>query len=399
MQRFLSDIKIVDADNHVVEPYDLWTSRVSTKKWGDLVPHVVWDEGRHGDIWVSGDQFLHPAASDAWSGYDKPPGDERYVPKRWSELKTENWRAEDRLELMNQQGIYAAVLFPMDIAGYGGGKLALIAEKDDELALQLVRAYNDFVVDFSSADHQRYIGLMLLPIWDIDLSIAEMKRSAASGHRGMLFSQEPELYGCPMIGERHWDKLWAAAQEMQLSVNFHVGSGGYNIDILPRIEVGRHANYASASASISLTSNRAMATMIGSGTCHRFPGLRIVLAECGVGWVPSYLQAFDWMWKRAQVAKEHTEYDLLPSEYFRRQIYSGFCFDHGAPLDAALACLGDDHILYETLFPKSGGRAPGPANPAVSTKDFVTCELGHLSEATLRRLLHDNAAGLYKIDV
>jgi predicted TIM-barrel fold metal-dependent hydrolase len=394
LEQLLSDIDIIDADNHVVEPYDLWTSRVSTKKWGDLVPHVVCNEVRQVDVWVSGDQVLHAAAATAWAGYDKPPPD---VPKRWSDLKPESWRAEDRLKLMSRYGIHTAILYPMDVAGYGGGKFADVARKHGELAVELVRAYNDFVVDFCNVDPQRYFGLMLLPFWDVDLSIAEMDRSAAAGHRGILFSQQPEMYGSPMIGDPHWDNLWTAAQEMQLPVHFHLGSGGYDMGMLSP-EAGRHAGMAADSAAIFLTSSRAFAAMIGSGTCHRFPKLKVVLAECGVGWIPSFLQQFDWMWERTQVRREHPEYDLLPSECFKRQIYSGFWFEHGAPLDSALECLGDEQVLYETLFPKSGGMVPGPASNGTSAKEFVAGNLAHLPEPTLRRILHDNAAALYNID-
>ena len=42
----LDEVKIIDTDTHVVEPPDLWISRVSTQRWGDLVPHVDADENR-----------------------------------------------------------------------------------------------------------------------------------------------------------------------------------------------------------------------------------------------------------------------------------------------------------------------------------------------------------------
>ena len=47
-------IPIIDTDTHVVEPPDLWTSRVSAK-WGDLVPHVAWDPVAEEEAWYSGD--------------------------------------------------------------------------------------------------------------------------------------------------------------------------------------------------------------------------------------------------------------------------------------------------------------------------------------------------------
>ena len=50
--------QVIDVDTHVTEPRDVWTSRVS-KKWGDLVPHVVPDpEGGPKEFWAVGDEVL-----------------------------------------------------------------------------------------------------------------------------------------------------------------------------------------------------------------------------------------------------------------------------------------------------------------------------------------------------
>ena len=48
---------MIDADTHIIEPTDLWTARVSTKKWGDLVPHVKWDPTTEADSWFIGDKL------------------------------------------------------------------------------------------------------------------------------------------------------------------------------------------------------------------------------------------------------------------------------------------------------------------------------------------------------
>jgi predicted TIM-barrel fold metal-dependent hydrolase len=250
----------------------------------------------------------------------------------------------------------------------------------------MIRAYNDFLVDYCANDPDRFIPVMAVPFWDLDLCIAEMERSAARGHRGIVFSQQPDLYGCPLLGDRHWDRLWAAAQAMQLPVNFHVGSGDVVTQVLPP-DAGLHANYAVACALI----------MIGSGACHRFPDLQIVSVESGVGWVPYALQAFDWMWKESAVAKEHPEYELLPTEYFRRQMYACFWHEHGETLETAIHYLGDEHVLYETDFPHNTSMSPGPASTAVPAKQFIAENLCDLPETTLRRILHDNAAKLYRL--
>jgi predicted TIM-barrel fold metal-dependent hydrolase len=386
------DIKVIDVDTHVIEPYDLWTSRVSTEKWGDKVPHVRWDESRQADLWFSGDDLLGPAASAAQAGWkDAPP----QHPPRLGDVDPVVWRNVDRLKLMDQYGIHAEILYP-NIAGFGAGRFTNLG--DMELALALLQAYNDFLTDWSSADPARLIPIMAVPFWDIDLSIAEMERCRANGHRGMIFSQAPEFFGAPRLGDTYWDRLWAAAQDMELSVNFHIGGGDMSgVDLLPP-SAGVHTNYASFPVTFFVSNTKTIATLIGSGICHRFPDLKFVSVESGVGWLPFVTQALDWMWKECAVTKEHPEYELLPSEYFKRQIYGCFWFEHGPSLEAALEVIGPDNILYETDFPHPTSMSPGPASTALVPKEFIAKNLGHLPNEVLKKILHDNAARLYHLD-
>jgi predicted TIM-barrel fold metal-dependent hydrolase len=386
------DIKVIDVDTHVIEPYDLWTSRVSTARWGDKVPHVRWDETRQADVWLSGEDVLGPAASAAQAGWKNAPPQH---PPRLGDVDPVVWRNVDRLKLMDQYGIHAEVLYP-NIAGFGAGRFTSLGDMD--LALALLQAYNDFLTDWSSADPARLIPIMAVPFWDIDLSIAEMERCRANGHRGMIFSQAPEFFGVPRLGDTHWDRLWAAAQEMELPVNFHIGGGDMSgVELLPP-SAGVHTNYASFPVTFFVSNTKTIATLIGSGICHRFPELKLVSVESGVGWLPFVTQALDWMWKECAVTKEHPEYELLPSEYFQRQIYGCFWFEHGPSLEAALEVIGPDNILYETDFPHPTSMSPGPASTALVPKEFIAENLGHLPDEVLRKILHDNAARLYRLD-
>ena len=79
-------------------------------------------------------------------------------------------------------------------------------------------------------------------------------------------------------------------------------------------------------SSASATS-RVIANLITGGVCHRFPNLKFVSVESGVGWIPFALEHLDWQWKNCGVPQEHPEYDLLPSEYFMRQMYGCFWFE------------------------------------------------------------------------
>ena len=76
--------------------------------------------------------------------------------------------------------------------------------------------------------------------------------------------------------------------------------------------------------------------------------------------IPVALESFDWQWRNGGVAKEHPEYDLLPSEYFRRQIYGCFWYERETISTALLAY--PDNMLFETDFPHPTCQHPGPSH-------------------------------------
>jgi predicted TIM-barrel fold metal-dependent hydrolase len=122
-----------------------------------------------------------------------------------------------------------------------------------------------------------------------------------------------------------------------------------------------------------------------------------VSVESGVGWVPFALEHLDWQWLNCGVPREHPEYDLLPSEYFKRQMFGCFWFER-ASVRSAIDQMGPDWVLYESDFPHPTSMAPGPATAAVEPREYIARELGDLSPAVLRKILHDNAATLYHLE-
>jgi predicted TIM-barrel fold metal-dependent hydrolase len=181
-------------------------------------------------------------------------------------------------------------------------------------------------------------------------------------------------------------------------VNFHIASG--DLSLLTNTghpSVGERALYASVGVSFFLSNARTIANLICGGICHRFPDLSFVSVESGVGWIPFALDALDWQWKNCGVAQEHPDYDLLPSEYFARQIYGCFWFEEEGAL-YALDRLGPGNVLYETDFPHPTSMSPGPASAAVAPNIYLENNFAGLDDAVLSKVLHDNAARLYKLD-
>ena len=387
-------IKVIDVDTHVSEPEDLWTSRVS-KKWGDLIPHVVRDPRgqRHpdqpvGDVWIFGGELATGTGLFAMAGHDK------YFPQHPPTLADADPAAFDakaRLERMDEYGLHAQVLYP-NVAGFGSGRFLKLGVP--ELMLECVQAYNDFLTEWCSEAPERLIPITALPFWDIAACVTEIERCAAQGHRGILFGSHTETFEQPWLGDPAWDPVWDTAQEAGLSINFHIGSGaaagptafpGHG----PRIRLIK------GSVMAFMDNGAAISEVILSGLCHRFPKLKFVSVESGVGWVPFLLEALDWQWLNNGGFLEHPEFDLLPSEYFRRQVYACFWFEQAGARHALE--LYPDNVLYESDFPHPTSMSPGPASSADVPKDYIDKVMGDLSEELQQKILHDNAVRVYNL--
>jgi predicted TIM-barrel fold metal-dependent hydrolase len=284
------------------------------------------------------------------------------------------------------------VIYP-NVGGFGSAGFLKLGEP--ALMLDCVRAYNDWLTEWCSADPRRLLAAAAMPFWDLDAVEAEVQRVAALGHRAILACGQPQVFGQPVLTHPHWDRLWAAARDVGLPVSFHVGG---DISEVTRDAggIGTKANFGRASSIIILDNYRCIAELIFGGVCHRFPEVQFVSVESGAGWLPFALEAFDWQWQNNRVQREHPEWNLLPSEYFARQIYGSFWFERGS-VRAALERL-PDNLMWETDYPHPTSMAPSPGTPALAPREYADRNLADLPESVLRRVFHDTAARLYRVE-
>jgi uncharacterized protein len=386
----VTDIPIIDTDTHVVEPPDLWTSRLPSK-WGDQIPHVRWDDAAEEEGWFIGDSRLGAVGAPAMAGWHEHPP---FHPRRFEDTDPRAWDATKRAGLMDEYNIRAQILYP-NVAVFDAKTILSVA--DTELRLACIQAYNDFLVDFAAEQPGRYIPVTGLPFWDLDLTLAEIERCAARGHKGIVFTQDPSYFGLPTLTDRHWSPMFRSAEEKGLPINFHIASGDLDPFNVGHPDNGPHANYAAMGVSFFLANARTIAQLVTGGICHRFPALNFVSVESGIGWIPFALEALDWQWKNCGVDKEHPEYDLLPSEYFHRQIYGSYWFERDSAIHA-MEQIGFDNVLYETDYPHPTSMSPGPASTAQRPPDYLRDTFGGIDLADMRKVLHDNAARIYHLD-
>ena len=386
--RIFDRYKVIDVDTHITEPAGVWTERVASK-WGDKIPHIKRVEGR--DMWFIGDEPSGGPGFYTMAGHTATFPD---VPMGYDDIPAASYDAKARLELMDEEGIYAMVLYP-NLGGFGSGGFLRLGEP--ELMLDCVKAYNDFLVDWSSADPNRLLPVMALPFWDIEASVKEIERSAAKGHRAVLFGSRPETFGAQPLAHKDWDPVWAATQAAGLPISFHIGSGDISDIVNDTADMGTKANFSRAGSLALLDNQSCLANLLFGGVCARFPDLDFVSVESGVGWLSCVLEMFDWQWTNGDVAKEHPEYDLLPSEYFKRQVYGSFWFEKRG-IESALETF-PDNLMWETDYPHPTCQYPSPNSSAVHPADYAEEAFGKVPEDTIRKVLQDTPARLYGVEV
>ncbi|MBM4385244.1 MAG: amidohydrolase [Deltaproteobacteria bacterium] len=376
--------RVIDIDTHITEPAGVWTDRVS-KKWGDRVPHIKNVGGV--DLWFIGDQTVGMPGAYSAAGHTGTFPDMR---KSYQDIPAAMYDAKARLAWLDEEKLWANVIYP-NVGGFGAGGFLRLGDR--ALMLECVQAYNDFLLEWCSADPRRLVPVMATPFWDVAESVREIQRCAGKGYKAVIFCNDPKDHGQPVLRDKHWDPIWATAQEAGLSISFHIGGGSLAEQFNDPANIGQKANFARVSTMATLDNARCISDLILSGIPHRFPRLPLVSVESGVGWVPYLLESLDWQWQNNGVRGEHPEYDLLPSDYFRRQIYTSFWFEE-AGLEKAIE-LYPDNIMFETDYPHPTCQAPGPASAGTHPRIYAEKALAGVPESSLAKVLQTTAQKLY----
>ena len=386
MTRPFADLHVIDVDAHITEPDDLWTSRAPAG-YEDRVPRVI---DINGDpMWSIDGVVLGRAGGGSVikSDLEKQPGTEFM---RWAP-GVSHASAHDmvaRVEVMDELGLYAQVLYP-NAAGFGSQKFADV--KDDELRRLCASIYNEGMIEIQEISGGRLLPMALLPWWDIEGSVLEAHRAAESGFHGITMCSDPQNRGLPDLGERVWDPLWEVLSEEQLSVNFHIGASQSSMTWFgdsPWPSLDDERKLALGSSMMYLSNARVIANIIYSGVLERFPDLKIVSVESGIGWIPFFLEALDY--QRNESMTHAFEYlTMQPSDYFRRQVFGCFWFE-SASIPLVIDSIGVDNIMFETDYPHPTCLYPDPL-------ERVAKALEGISPESQRKLLQDNAAKLYRI--
>lgn len=329
---------------------------------------------------------------DAWrSRFRNPYSDLK------DERRTRNWDNERRLTETRADATVAEVLFPNTVPPFfPTADLLASPPNDTDYALRLVgiRAHNRWLKDFCDTAPGQRAGVGQIFINDIDDAIADVEWISDNGLRGgvLLPNIAPDVKWIKPLYDPEYDRLWRVCAERGVPVNSHAGTGS------PKY--GRYKAGALLYINeVWFYSLRPLVQMILSGVFERFPELKFAVAEQGCSWAPDLMRQLDTVDVRVKSTGRIGElrYDtedqlpLLPSEYFRRNVWVGATMPSAEDI-AARDALGDGKFMWGSDYPHSEGSYP-------YTRECVRQVMHELPEAELRAMLAVNAAELYGFDL
>jgi predicted TIM-barrel fold metal-dependent hydrolase len=373
----------ISADCHldmIWLPPDLFTSNASSK-FRDQMPFVAdqadgtkrWvdnngaDYGMAGGVGASGTPYIagkqlrvdkmHEAGlyDDFKNKGDRRPGDPHL-----------------RVKELDRDGMDAEVIY---------GILAACAKiKTPEAANEMLRIYNDFMHNFTSYYPDRMIGLACLPYSDINAAAAEVRRVAKMGMKGVELSCSWHM--TPMWHPM-WDPLWEAVNETQLPLHFHTfPSVDPELRKQYELPVQRQMTYAGLCL-FQMTLGNILTAMMGAAVFERFPNIRMVMGESGIGWIPYVLDRMDFEYKDQY---QDLKLKLLPSEYWRRQCKATFQYDRiGTKL---IEDMGIETLMWGSDYPHPDGVWPESAK-------YIDDQFSHLPAEVKFAMTCGNAAKFY----
>lgn len=364
----MDDMILVSIDDHIIEPPDLFKNHLSAEQL-DEAPKFVSADGK--DCWVFEGRRVLNIGLNAVVG--RPREEYGCEPESLDQMREGTYNVDKRVEDMNANGILGSVCFGTFVAFDGS---FFVEAKDKTNAIRVIQAYNDWHIDeWCGAHPGRFIPLAIVPLWDIDAILAEVRRVVTKGCRAIAFPDNPAAKGLPSIHSDYWEPLWQLCNDERVVLNCHIGTG--YAPPHPSMESSINCWITSMPISIS----NAAADWMHMRALTRYPDLKIALSEGGIGWVPYLLERADFTfyhhgpWTRTEFGGK------LPSELFREHFLTCFVDDKFGL--ANYEAIGEDLICFECDYPHSDSVWP-------EAPEVLWSSIQNLPPSVINKITHGN---------
>ncbi len=373
----MNDMVIISVDDHISEPPDMFKNHLS----GDALesaPKLIQDENGK-DIWVYQGQYFPSVGLNAVVG--RPFEEYGMEPTSLEQLRAGCYDVHERIKDMDVNGIAASLNFG-SVFDFAGGRLHRVPDR--ELAKTHISAYNDWHVDeWCAAYPGRFIPCAILPTWDMDATLAELKRMSAKGCHTISISDNPTTQGLPSIHNEYWFPFWKAVNDLDMTICLHIGGG------VPAPHASMETPIEAWIGTMPMSIAWAAADWLQLKALHDYPDMRIALSEGSIGWVPYFKERADFSNERHKAWTHSIFQDVKPSEVFERHFMNCF-IDDAFGLDN-IEYIGEDRIAYECDYPHSDSLWP-------DVPERLWPTIKHLTEEQIDKITHLNAMKWFRFD-
>jgi len=368
-----SKYTIISVDSHITPPPKLMSTRIENA-YKDRLPRA---EKRDDGMWmiVDGMKPFRVLKSEL-------EGEDEYRAQAGVVNDDPTAAMETRFADMDRDGIDAEVAFP------NGPALMAYFTPDAGFAQAQFRVYNDWAAELRPRWGKRTKIAACIATGDVDSAIVEVQRVAKLGLEVLSLPSQP----IPGMAEaRHtyndkkFDPLWAAIQDVDLTIAMHVATGGDPRKV--RGPGGAIMNRAKSHEALC----DPITAFCASGILDRFPKLRFAAVEGGIGWIPALLDLMDETYVKHHMWVFPKLKHGLPSEYFREHAMASFQEDRSGLLLVEPYGL-ENNICWSNDYPHHEGTFPHSA-------EAIERGFGHLREDTRTKILGTNAARFFGFEL
>ena len=379
----MAEYKVISGDSHIVEPPDLYSSRVESR-FRERVPRMErrkTPSGREYDAWFIDNQQVATLGVVIQAGRRFEDPSQIDFLGVWEDVRKAAYEPHEMIEELEVDGVWGACVQPSQ-------GLFWYRIPDSELLSAICGAYNDWIADFCKPYPARLKGIGTINVDDVEEACAELERCARMGLVGAFIPVYP-LADRPY---RHaiYEKLWWTAQDLQIPLLLHIATnrGGipgceFTMDVSDLTAAGRSTTDHWVRYSLT--------AMIFAGVFDRYPGLKVASVEHEMAWIPHWLSQMDFTYRERPVFTKgwRSRQGLLPSEYWQRNMFVEFMEDDiGIQLRHII---GVDNMVWGNDFPHAESTWP-------QSMEFLDRLFGEAKEEDRRKITSENAARIFRFD-
>jgi predicted TIM-barrel fold metal-dependent hydrolase len=215
-------------------------------------------------------------------------------------------------------------------------------------------------------------------------------------------SNKPGDFGQPPLAHDDWAPLFDLCQDLELPINFHIGSGDFEGEKDKWWLPERSTRLPDGSLNGPLSTFTAVNNFIQMGTdvmnliltgmLERYPRLKFTIVESGASWLPFLIGGIEHNWKEMMTKHDLAKFKREPREMFVDQIFCSYWFENAQCIDHYIKEFGSTNLLIETDFPH-------PTSLYPDVREKVNETLSAHSEETQRNVLYRNAERVYGVPV